>query len=256
MRYPECTPGKDCGSWMSTPYFLSYLAINAFIMINMCVAVVLGNFAWIYATEKAGKAERKEGEQIKKTISAVHLRNARNLWDAFDRRGTGYIIEADLCAYMVNCPPPLGLEPRKSEDTDKSPAQCKYPLELARLKQQVACFPFSRKGFCRFQDVVTARLVQHMGRNVISDSESLPNTCSAHVLQKTNEPILRFQSAIRLVIDQLRIQKHQLRKSSSKLDESVPSAPSAGWVTKSDSELNNLSQTLNEATDNRVTAIS
>jgi hypothetical protein len=34
VRYPECTPGKDCGSWMSTPYFLSYLAINAFIMVT------------------------------------------------------------------------------------------------------------------------------------------------------------------------------------------------------------------------------
>ena len=34
VKWPDCTPGSDCGSWMATPYFLSYLLINSFIMVR------------------------------------------------------------------------------------------------------------------------------------------------------------------------------------------------------------------------------
>lgn len=267
VKWPDCTPGSDCGSWMATPYFLSYLLINSFIMINMCVAVVLGNFAWIYATEKSGMTKSEDGSEMKKIISAQHIRIARKIWDEFDRRGTGYIIESDLCDFMVRCAPPLGLQPCRSEECrakhgetacgHKPKCSAVPPLQILKLKQQVARFPFSRKGFCRFQDVVTARLVGHMGREVMS---------TEHVLSKTNEPVLRFQAAIRLVIDQLRIKKHQSRavtrvhssitqedlqstQESKAPPPQTPGDPATILVAKSDSTLFNLSQTLNAATD-------
>ena len=47
--------------------------------INMCVAVVLGNFAWIYATEKSGMTKSEDGSEMKKIINAQHIRMARSL---------------------------------------------------------------------------------------------------------------------------------------------------------------------------------
>lgn len=98
IQPPLCTEHEDCGSWAATPFFLTYLLLNSFIMINMCVAVVLNNFSWIYATEKVAT----EGIQAAVDtdayvrVSASELRRARTIWNTFDSRGTGYIVMADI----------------------------------------------------------------------------------------------------------------------------------------------------------------
>ena len=48
---PECTEGHDCGSVMATPYFALLLLLNAYIIANMFVAVVLTDFTWLVSHE-------------------------------------------------------------------------------------------------------------------------------------------------------------------------------------------------------------
>ena len=47
VQSPECTDGYDCGSVMATPYFALLLLLNAYILANMFVAVVLTDFTWL-----------------------------------------------------------------------------------------------------------------------------------------------------------------------------------------------------------------
>ena len=173
---PECTEDMDCGSVVSTPFFMTFLMINSSIVLSMCIAVVLSNFGWIYATEQVLKKGRINDTN---QISAHHLRKAREAWDELDRRGTGYILYTDLKPFLMQCGPPLGfLDPTA--------------WQLSQTIVQVQAFPMSRAGFCRFHDLVTVRICAIMGSEAV-DKEHIAATIGI-----TN-PIMKFRNAIRMV---------------------------------------------------------
>ena len=35
----------NCGTWLATPYFVSFLLIGTFVILNLVVAVILENFS-------------------------------------------------------------------------------------------------------------------------------------------------------------------------------------------------------------------
>ena len=53
VQPPGCTEGYDCGSVMGTPYFALLLLLNAYILANMFVAVVLTDFTWLVSHHPA-----------------------------------------------------------------------------------------------------------------------------------------------------------------------------------------------------------
>ena len=53
VQPPGCTEGYDCGSVMATPYFALLLLLNAYILANMFVAVVLTDFTWLVSHHPA-----------------------------------------------------------------------------------------------------------------------------------------------------------------------------------------------------------
>lgn len=156
-------------------------------MINMCVAVVLNNFSWIYATEKA------QDVSFTSTVSAAELRNARRIWSSYDLRGTGYIVNSDIGDYLYQLGPPLGLAGERNKVT------------VTRTEVQVQTFPLSQKGMCGFRELMTVRLIECLGANV---------THSTHVLKNKSESLLKFQTAIRLVIAEIRIKNVKARRES------------------------------------------
>lgn len=192
IQPPLCTADEDCGSWVATPFFFLYLTINSFILVNMCVAVVLTNFAWIYATEKVID---KYGEI---TVTSEGLQRAREAWDKYDKRGAGFIMHSDLRQFLIDVGPPIGLE-----EVDK--------LGLAPILVQLSSFPLAKPGYCRFQDVIAVRMARRMGSEAVADDQVL-------AVLSTRPALLRLRSAIHLVIQQNRLASWRLFRQASKQD--------------------------------------
>lgn len=86
--------------------------------------------------------------------------------------------------YLYQLGPPLGLAGERDV------------ILLAQIQLQVESFPLSRKGMSKFQDLMSVRLAACLGRHAIPHE--------GHVLKRENPTLLKFRTAIRLVITEIR----------------------------------------------------
>ena len=103
---PYCTIDSDvydCGSVFPRTYFVSFLSIVCFVVIEMVVAVILENFTWMYAMNKTLFNKHTI------SISSNDLEDFKDLWEEFDPRRTGSISMMQLGPFLTrlkeDCPP-------------------------------------------------------------------------------------------------------------------------------------------------------
>ena len=100
----QCSPhieeykgtNETCGStYFAYPYFLSFVFLTSFLLLNLFVAVVIDNFAYLSRDESV--------------LGTHHLDDFRQAWAEFDPRGRGYIKHYEAAELLKMIPAPLGV---------------------------------------------------------------------------------------------------------------------------------------------------
>ncbi|XP_045922259.1 voltage-dependent N-type calcium channel subunit alpha-1B isoform X3 [Micropterus dolomieu] len=89
------TAGKECGSDFAYFYFVSFIFLCSFLMLNLFVAVIMDNFE--YLTRDAS------------ILGPHHLDEFIRVWAEYDPAACGRITYHDMCEMLRDMSPPLGL---------------------------------------------------------------------------------------------------------------------------------------------------
>ncbi|XP_071821818.1 voltage-dependent calcium channel type A subunit alpha-1-like isoform X3 [Apostichopus japonicus] len=87
-------PEENCGSPFSYPYFVSFIFLCSFLMLNLFVAVIMDNFD--YLTRDAS------------ILGAHHLDEYVRVWGDYDPAGTGRINYKEMYEMLKEMEPPVG----------------------------------------------------------------------------------------------------------------------------------------------------
>eukprot|EP00112_Aurelia_sp_Birch-Aquarium-sp1_P018408 Seg4389.2 transcript_id=Seg4389.2/GoldUCD/mRNA.D3Y31 product="Voltage-dependent calcium channel type A subunit alpha-1" protein_id=Seg4389.2/GoldUCD/D3Y31 len=88
-------PGDTCGSVIAYPYFILFIFLCSFLMLNLFVAVIMDNFAFLCQDESI--------------LGSHHLDDFLEVWAEYDPRATGRIRHTEVCNLLRQLDPPLGL---------------------------------------------------------------------------------------------------------------------------------------------------
>ena len=88
-------PGDTCGSPIAYPYFILFIFLCSFLMLNLFVAVIMDNFAFLCQDESI--------------LGAHHLDDFIEAWSEYDPTATGRIRHTEVCNLLRQLDPPLGL---------------------------------------------------------------------------------------------------------------------------------------------------
>eukprot|EP01135_Chromosphaera_perkinsii_P012281 Nk52_evm18s2630 gene=Nk52_evmTU18s2630 len=96
---PPCDPnapgGSTCGSLLAIPYWISFVVVCTFLVLNLFVAIILDNFD--YLTQDSAE------------LGEHHLKEFQEAWSFFDPLATGAISRHELIKLLRSLYPPLGL---------------------------------------------------------------------------------------------------------------------------------------------------
>merc|ERR1719220_574501 len=87
-------PGKLCGSNFTYAYFVSFIFLCSFLMLNLFVAVIMDNFDYLTRDSSI--------------LGAHHLDEFIRIWAEYDPSATGLIHYAEMYDMLKNMDPPLG----------------------------------------------------------------------------------------------------------------------------------------------------
>lgn len=106
---PYCTPGWNCGSILSPIYFVAFVMIVQFIMINLFALVVIDQFEMYYMSED------NPIEKFKKTFEVFIVQ-----WMQMTMKYRGIKMrEKQLFDFFRKLKPPLGLPEEATDNTIK-----------------------------------------------------------------------------------------------------------------------------------------
>ena len=88
-------PGETCGSLIAYPYFILFIFLCSFLMLNLFVAVIMDNFAFLCQDESI--------------LGSHHLDDFVQAWSEYDPNATGRIRHTEVCILLRQLDPPLGL---------------------------------------------------------------------------------------------------------------------------------------------------
>ena len=88
-------PGETCGSVIAYPYFILFIFLCSFLMLNLFVAVIMDNFAFLCQDESI--------------LGSHHLDDFIEAWSEYDPNATGRIRHTEVCILLRQLDPPLGL---------------------------------------------------------------------------------------------------------------------------------------------------
>jgi len=94
---PEDGSPSDCGSQLSLPFFISFMVIGSFVMLNLVVAVILENFTSL-------------GNVRTDLVSPDDITDFKEAWSTYDPDADGKIPAKKLPELILSLPPPLGLQ--------------------------------------------------------------------------------------------------------------------------------------------------
>ncbi|XP_023197481.1 voltage-dependent N-type calcium channel subunit alpha-1B-like isoform X20 [Xiphophorus maculatus] len=89
------TSGKDCGSDFAYFYFVSFIFLCSFLMLNLFVAVIMDNFEYLTRDSSI--------------LGPHHLDEFIRVWAEYDPAACGRIKYSDMYQMLLHMPPPLGL---------------------------------------------------------------------------------------------------------------------------------------------------
>ena len=87
-------PGKTCGSNFTYPFFVSFIFLCSFLMLNLFVAVIMDNFDYLTRDSSI--------------LGAHHLDEFVRIWAEYDPSATGRIHYSEMYDMLKNMDPPLG----------------------------------------------------------------------------------------------------------------------------------------------------
>jgi len=87
-------PNKTCGSNMTYPFFVSFIFLCSFLMLNLFVAVIMDNFDYLTRDSSI--------------LGAHHLDEFIRIWAEYDPSATGRIHYSEMYDMLKNMDPPLG----------------------------------------------------------------------------------------------------------------------------------------------------
>ncbi|KAM9475486.1 voltage-dependent L-type calcium channel subunit alpha-1D [Clarias gariepinus] len=89
-------PGEEysCGSNLSYPYFISFFALCAFLIINLFIAVIMDNFEYLTRDWTV--------------LGTHHLDEFKRVWSDYDPEATGRIKHLEVVTMLHRIQPPLG----------------------------------------------------------------------------------------------------------------------------------------------------
>eukprot|EP00111_Clytia_hemisphaerica_P002564 TCONS_00007303-protein len=95
-KLPAVDPGQEyCGSSLAHAYFISFIFVCSFLMLNLFVAVIMDNFGYLTQDESI--------------LGPHHLDEFVRVWALFDPRATGRIKHTEVCLLLRQMSPPIGL---------------------------------------------------------------------------------------------------------------------------------------------------
>uniref|UniRef100_A0A3Q2QKX1 Calcium channel, voltage-dependent, N type, alpha 1B subunit, a n=1 Tax=Fundulus heteroclitus TaxID=8078 RepID=A0A3Q2QKX1_FUNHE len=89
------TSGKECGSDFAYFYFVSFIFLCSFLMLNLFVAVIMDNFEYLTRDSSI--------------LGPHHLDEFIRVWAEYDPAACGRIKYSDMYQMLLHMPPPLGL---------------------------------------------------------------------------------------------------------------------------------------------------
>ena len=166
----DCARGECCGTPVAPLYFISFVIIGSFVVLNLLIAVVLDNFSM-------AKDEAEKG------ITSDDLRIFRKTWSRFDPQGTGFVKAKEAGNLILYMPPPLGLE-----GTDSTADSLRRFLDSVELKVT--------SNYIYYHDFKNALIAKAMGVNM----SDMPEEMTAEIaksMEKTR--YLAYQRAQELM---------------------------------------------------------
>ncbi|RNA12176.1 voltage-dependent calcium channel type D subunit alpha-1-like, partial [Brachionus plicatilis] len=85
---------EDCSSWVAIPYFISFVCLCSFLIINLFVAVIMDNFDYLTRDWSI--------------LGPHHLDDFVQLWSDYDPEAKGRLKHLDVVQLLRGKPPPLG----------------------------------------------------------------------------------------------------------------------------------------------------
>ena len=145
---PSCDPQLDsCGSPYGAPfYFVSFMLLGTFIILNLIIAVILEDFF---------TAQAEEDNLL--TVMDVH--GFMNKWKVYDPSGTATIATTRLPGFLRSVPPPLGL------------GGAKRPKDLAQI---VGGLYETADGKVAFRNVILRCCTVLLNKEVTASEITLP----------------------------------------------------------------------------------
>jgi len=101
----------DCGSPVALPFFVSFMMISSFVLLNLVVAIVLDNFTQL-------------GNQDPDLASSNDIDIFKEVWASYDPDADGLVPVDQLPHLVLEVPQPLGLTGTKLADLRKARIFC------------------------------------------------------------------------------------------------------------------------------------
>ena len=93
---PDAVP-TNCGSTIAAPFFISYIILGGFVLMNLVVAVILENFSSL-------------GDINPDLVSSMDIAEFGDRWALYDKDADGVLYPEQVAQVVINTPPPLGLQ--------------------------------------------------------------------------------------------------------------------------------------------------
>ena len=137
-------PEKSCGSNFTYPFFVSFIFLCSFLMLNLFVAVIMDNFDYLTRDSSI--------------LGAHHLDEFIRIWAEYDPSATGAIHYTEMYDMLKNMDPPLGFG-------------SKCPDRLAYKKLIRMNMPIDNEGKVNFTTTLFALIRENLSIKMRSAEE-------------------------------------------------------------------------------------
>ena len=98
---------SNCGSWLAMPYFISFVLLSTFVVLNLMLAIVLERF--LSDSQRREELEEPDKRRLPRCISSEDVDEFCELWSEYDPSACGKVPREALPRLIVRLRRPLGL---------------------------------------------------------------------------------------------------------------------------------------------------
>ena len=98
---------SNCGSWLAMPYFISFVLLSNFVVLNLMLAIVLERF--LSDWQRREELEELDKRRLPRHVSSEDVDEFCELWSEYDPSACGKVPREALPRLIVRLRRPLGL---------------------------------------------------------------------------------------------------------------------------------------------------